>query len=84
MGVRRLLQPVDSHSVVQTDDGLRRDARHVKYLNPDPRGCTRVTAGQTCCGADYRVVPSAADTLAPAVTDSSWIVESGRPGATPL
>ena len=57
---------------------------HVKYLNPDLRGYTRVTAEPDLLRADYRVVPSASDTLAPAVTDSSWIVESGRPGATPL
>ncbi len=56
---------------------------HVRYLNPDQRGYTRVSATPALLRADYRVVPSAADTTAPATTDSSWVVESGRPGAVP-
>ena len=56
---------------------------HVKYLNPDLRGYTRcvVTPGEW--RSDYRVVPSAADTTSPAVTDASWVVEDGRAGALP-
>jgi alkaline phosphatase D len=56
---------------------------HVKYLNPDQRGYTRCTLTPHEWRSDYRVVASAADTVAPAVTDSSWIVEAGRPGAVP-
>jgi len=56
---------------------------HVKYLNPDRRGYTRVTMTPDLLRADYRVVASAADTAAPATTDSSWVVEAGRPGAQP-
>lgn len=54
---------------------------HVKYLNPDLRGYTRCTLTPEQWIADHRVVASAADTTAPAVTDSSWVVEDGRPGA---
>lgn len=56
---------------------------HVKYLNPDLRGYTRCTVTPSQWRSDYRVVTSAADTTAPATTDSSWVVESGRPGALP-
>ncbi len=56
---------------------------HVKYLNPDLRGYTRCVVTPDEWRADYRVVPSATDTASPAVTDSSWVVESGRPGAVP-
>jgi alkaline phosphatase D len=55
---------------------------HVKYLNPDRRGYTRATATPATLRADYRVVPSAADTSG-TTTDSSWVVEDGRPGAVP-
>lgn len=54
---------------------------HVKYLNPDLRGYTQCTVTADASRADYRVVPSASDTSAPATTDSSGVVESGRPGA---
>jgi alkaline phosphatase D len=54
---------------------------HVKYLNPDRRGYTRVTVTPGAMRADYRVVASAADTTAPATTDATWVVENGRPGA---
>jgi alkaline phosphatase D len=56
---------------------------HVKYLNPDLRGYTRLTATAQTLRADYRVVPTATDTTAPARTDASWVVEHGRPGAMP-
>ena len=56
---------------------------HVKYLNPDRRGYTRITATPETLRADYRVVPSAADLSGTATTDSSWVVEAGRPGAVP-
>lgn len=56
---------------------------HVKYLNPDLRGYTRCVVTADQWRADYRVVPSAADTSSPAVTDSSWVVEDGRAGALP-
>jgi alkaline phosphatase D len=55
----------------------------VKYLNPDLRGYTRVTATPATLRADYRVVPSATDLSGAASTDSSWVVEDGRPGAVP-
>jgi len=54
---------------------------HVRYLNPDLRGYTRITATPSVLRADYRVVPSAADMSGTVTTDSSWIVEDGRPGA---
>lgn len=56
---------------------------HVKYLNPDLRGYTRCTITPDEWRADYRVVPSATDPTTPAVTDSTWVVENGRPGALP-
>jgi alkaline phosphatase D len=56
---------------------------HVKYLDPDQRGYTRVRVTPEQLRADYRVVASAADTAAPATTASSWVVESGRAGALP-
>ncbi len=56
---------------------------HVKYLNPDLRGYTRCVVTADQWRSDYRVVPSATDTSSAAVTDSSWVVESGRPGALP-
>jgi alkaline phosphatase D len=56
---------------------------HVKYLNPDQRGYTRMTVTPSAMRADYRVVTSASDTVAPARTDTSWLVEDGRPGAVP-
>jgi len=56
---------------------------HVKYLNPDRRGYTRCTVTPGAWTSDYRVLPSATDPAAPAVTDSSWVVEDGRPGAVP-
>ncbi|MGH3332489.1 MAG: alkaline phosphatase D family protein [Nocardioidaceae bacterium] len=56
---------------------------HVKYLNPDLRGYTRCVVTASEWRADYRVVPSATDTSSPAVTDATWVVESGRPGAVP-
>jgi alkaline phosphatase D len=56
---------------------------HVKYLNPDRRGYTRCTITAEAWTSDYRVLPSATDPAAPAVTDSSWVVEDGRPGAVP-
>ncbi len=56
---------------------------HVKYLNPDLRGYTRLTATPEALRADYRVVPSASDPSGLATTDSSWVVEPGRPGAVP-
>ena len=54
---------------------------HVKYLNPDLRGYTRCTVSADAWRADYRVVTSATDPVAPARTDSSWVVEPGRAGA---
>lgn len=33
--------------------------------------------------SNYRVVASASDTTGPAVTDSTWVVEDGRPDAVP-
>jgi alkaline phosphatase D len=54
---------------------------HVKYLNADQRGYTRCTLTPDTWTADQRVVSSAADTAAPARTDSTWVVENGRPGA---
>ena len=56
---------------------------HVKYLNPDLRGYTRITATADRMVADYRVVPSATDVTSGARTDASWVVEDGRPGAVP-
>ncbi len=56
---------------------------HVKYLNPDLRGYTRCVVTPDQWRADYRVVPSATDTSAGAVTDSSWVVENDRAGALP-
>jgi alkaline phosphatase D len=56
---------------------------HVKYLNPDQRGYTRLTLTAQSLRADYRVVASASDTVAPARTDATWVVEDGRPGALP-
>lgn len=57
---------------------------HVRYLNARQRGYLRVQATPRLWQTDYRVVVSADDTSAPAVTDSSWVVESGRPGAQGL
>ncbi len=56
---------------------------HVKYVNPDRRGYSRCVVTPDTWRTDYRVVPSATDPVAPAVTDASWVVESGRPGAVP-
>jgi alkaline phosphatase D len=56
---------------------------HVRYLNPDLRGYTRLTVTPQMLRADYRVVPSASDITAGARTDASWVVEHGRPGAVP-
>ena len=56
---------------------------HVKYVNPDRRGYSRCVVTPDAWRTDYRVVPSATDPVAPAVTDASWVVESGRPGAVP-
>ncbi len=56
---------------------------HVKYLEPDLRGYTRCVVTPERWRSDYRVVASATDSASPAVTDSSWVVESGRPGALP-
>ncbi|HEX8781129.1 MAG TPA: alkaline phosphatase D family protein, partial [Nocardioides sp.] len=56
---------------------------HVKYLNPDRRGYTRLTATATTLQADYRVVPSAADLTGAVTTDASWVVQDGSPGAVP-
>lgn len=56
---------------------------HVKYLNPDRRGYTRCLVTPDLWRSDYRTVPTASDTTSPAVTDASWVVESGRPGARP-
>jgi alkaline phosphatase D len=56
---------------------------HVRYLNPDRRGYTRCVLTPTQWRSDYRVVPSATDVSAPAVTDASWVLEAGRPGAVP-
>ena len=56
---------------------------HVRYVNPDLRGYTRITADAATLRADYRVVPSAADLSGAVTTDSSWVVEDGRPGAVP-
>ena len=61
--------------------GARPNNPHVKYLNPDQRGYTRCTVTPQTWTSDYRVVASAADTVAPAVIDSTWVVENGRPGA---
>ncbi|NYG54984.1 alkaline phosphatase D family protein [Nocardioides perillae] len=54
---------------------------HVKYLNPDLRGYTRVISTPQRMVADYRVVTSASDTVGRARTDATWVVEDGRPGA---
>ena len=56
---------------------------HVKYLNPDRRGYTRVRVTEEAMTADYRVVTNATDPTGPAVTDSSWVVQSGHAGAVP-
>ena len=56
---------------------------HVRYLNARQRGYLRVQVTPRQWRTDYQVVASAADTASPAVTDSSWVVESGRAGAQP-
>lgn len=56
---------------------------HVKYLEPDLRGYTRCVVTPEQWRSDYRVVASATHG-ASAVTDSSWVVEIGRPGALPV
>ncbi|WP_249423890.1 alkaline phosphatase D family protein [Nocardioides coralli] len=63
--------------------GARPNNPHVKYLNPDRRGYTRVTADADRARADYRVVPTASDVSLPATTDASWVIEDGRAGAQP-
>jgi alkaline phosphatase D len=54
---------------------------HVRYLDARQRGYLSVGVTAEQWRTDYRVVTSAADTADPAVTDSSWVVENGRPGA---
>ena len=56
---------------------------HVRYLNARQRGYLSVQVTPQQWRTDYRVVASAADTNAPAVTDSSWVVENGQAGAQP-
>jgi EmrB/QacA subfamily drug resistance transporter len=59
---------------------LPRGSGRGKYLNARLRGYTRCVVTPDTWRADYRVVPSATDTAAPAVTDATWVVESAGRG----
>ncbi|HCA86279.1 MAG TPA: alkaline phosphatase [Streptomyces sp.] len=54
---------------------------HVKFADGYKRGYTRCTVTPEEWRSDLRIVTSAADTANPATTQSSWVVENGRPGA---
>ena len=95
---RRTRSPPEPRGDPRADGGPPRRSVDVRCASPSGRGGVAqgwVTGGDhtSCLGgstvtpelwtSDHRVVPSAADASAPAVTDSSWVVENGRPGAIP-
>ncbi len=54
---------------------------HVRFFDGDRRGWVRCTVTPERWTSDFRVVAAADDTQAPAQTLTSWVVESGTPGA---
>jgi alkaline phosphatase D len=53
---------------------------HIRYYN-GRRGYVSVDVGRDTLAARFRTVPYVTQPGAPLVTDASWVVESGRPGA---
>ncbi|MCK9893750.1 alkaline phosphatase [Frankia sp. AgB32] len=54
---------------------------HVRYFRGDRRGYTRFRLSADECQADLRVVADISHRDSPVTTDTSWVIEDGRPGA---
>jgi len=76
---------ISSAFFLVSDDFVRdNNARlnpHVRYFRGDRRGYTRIRLTPAECRADLRIVADISQRHSPVTTDTTWVVEDGRPGA---